>query len=163
MKKLTGLFALVAIPVLTVLAGAVMADNVKTASREAHDLLGVGVGLVGYDPVSYFPEGGSQPAKGHILTSTEYDGVIYRFASEEHKSTFEKNPARYLPAYGGWCTWAMAVLAKRVDVDPEAYVLKNGRLYVFYRDPKLDTRAKFLEDPDGMLAKAEANWAALSR
>jgi hypothetical protein len=34
---------------------------------------------------------------------------------------------------------------------------------VFYRDPKLDTRARFLEDPDGMLAKAEANWPALSK
>ncbi len=74
-----------------------------------------------------------------------------------------KNPARYVPAYGGWCTWAVAELNKRVDVDPEAYVVKNGKLYVFYRDPKLDTRAKFLEDPDGMLARAEANWPALSK
>jgi len=147
MKKLTGRLALVAIPALALLTSVVMADSMKVASRESHDLLGLGVGLVGYDPVSYFPEGGGRPTKGHILTSSEYDGVVYRFASEEHKATFEKNPARYLPAYGGWCTWAMAVLAKRVDVDPEAYVLKNGRLYVFYRDPKLDTRAKVPRGP----------------
>jgi YHS domain-containing protein len=163
MKKLTKIVALGAVSIWAVLASTATADTVKSAPRTSHDLLGEGVGLVGYDPVSYFPDGGGKPVKGHIMTSAEYDGVTYRFASEEHRALFQKNPAKYVPAYGGWCTWAVAELAKHVDVDPEAYVVKNGKLYVFYRDPKLDTRAKFLEDPDGMLAKAEANWPALSK
>ncbi|HVQ29681.1 MAG TPA: YHS domain-containing (seleno)protein [Vicinamibacteria bacterium] len=163
MKNLTKVIALGAVSVWAVLASAATAETAKSAPRTSHDLLGEGVGLVGYDPVSYFPDGGSRPVKGHIMTSAEYDGVTYRFASEEHRALFQKNPARYVPAYGGWCTWAVAELGKHVDVDPEAYVVKNGKLYVFYRDPKLDTRAKFLEDPDGMLAKAEANWPALSK
>jgi hypothetical protein len=143
------------------LAGASAAA--ERSGGASHDLLGEGVGLVGYDPVSYFPEGGGKPEKGHIMTSSEHEGVVYRFASEAHKALFDKSPAKYLPAFGGWCTWAVAELGKRVDVDPEAYVVKNGRLYLFYRDPKLDTRAKFLEDPDGLLKKAEANWPTLSR
>lgn len=163
MKKLTRVIALGAISAFAVLAGAALADTMKGASRTSHDLLGEGVGLVAYDPVSYFPDGGSKPVKGHIMISAEYDGVTYRFASEEHKAIFQKNPAKYIPAYGGWCTWAVAELGKRVDVDPESYVVRNGKLYVFYRDPVLDTRAKFLESPDAMLAKAEANWPALAK
>jgi hypothetical protein len=162
MKKPVARIALGALSIGVLLAGLATARTEVRSSRTSHDLLGEGVGLVGYDPVSYFPDGGSRPVKGHILIPAEYDGVTYRFISEEHRDLFQKNPTKYLPAYGGWCTWAMAVLAKRVDVDPEAYVVRNGRLYVFYRDPKLDTRAKFLEDPEGMLAKAEANWPALS-
>lgn len=163
MKKLTSVIALGAISAFAVLAGAALADTMKGASRTSHDLLGEGVGLVAYDPVSYFPDGGSKPVKGHIMISAEYEGVTYRFASEEHKAIFQKNPARYIPAYGGWCTWAVAELGKRVDVDPESYVVRNGKLYVFYRDPVLDTRAKFLESPDAMLARAEANWPALAK
>lgn len=155
--------AIAAASMSLVLAGALTARAEKPSSRGSHDLLGEGVGLVGYDPVSYFPEGGGKPVKGHIAISAEHDGVVYRFASESHKAAFQKNPGKYVPAYGGWCTWAVAELAKRVDVDPESYVLRNGRLYVFYRDPQLDTRAKFLESPDAMLARAEANWPALSR
>ena len=139
------------------------AQSSSDALQKANDLLGESVGLVAYDPVSYFPEGGGQPAKGLISISAQHAGVTYRFASEEHKAAFLKSPAKYLPAFGGWCTWAMAELGKRVDVDPQSYLLKNGRLLVFYRDPALDTRAKFLENPDALLKKAEANWAALSK
>jgi len=133
------------------------------ASRLSYNLLGESVGLVGYDPVSYFPEGGGRPARGLISISTVHDGVTYRFATEAHRAAFLKSPAKYLPAFGGWCTWAVAELGQRVDADPESYLVKNGRLLVFYRDPVLDTRAKFLEDPDALLAKADANWPALAK
>jgi hypothetical protein len=133
------------------------------ASHRSHNLLGESVGLVGYDPVSYFPEGGGRPAKGLISISAEHDGVTYRFTTEEHKAAFLKNPTKYLPAFGGWCTWAVAELGKRVDIDPESYLVKNGRLLVFYRDPALDTRAMFLTNADALLKKAEANWPALEK
>ena len=161
MKKLTGVAVLGAVLVLAVVSMA--ADSIEAVSRTTHNLLGEGVGLVAYDPVSYFPEGGGRPEKGLISISAEHEGVTYRFAPEQHKALFLKDPGRYVPAYGGWCTWAVAELGKRVDVDPESYVVKNGRLYVFYRDKALDTRAKFLESPDAMLAKAEANWPKLAR
>jgi hypothetical protein len=152
-----------ALLVLAMVGGGLPRVATAEASHRSYNLLGESVGLVGYDPVSYFPEGGGKPAKGLISISTEVDGVTYRFATEAHKATFLKSPAKYLPAFGGWCTWAVAELGQRVDVDPESYVVKNGRLLVFYRDPVLDTRAKFLENPDAMLKKAEANWPALAK
>jgi hypothetical protein len=162
MKRTSRAGALVA---LGALAAATMLPRAAAAeaSRKSHNLLGESVGLVGYDPVSYFPEGGGKPAKGLISISAEHEGVTYRFATEAHRAAFQKNPAKYVPAFGGWCTWAVAELGKRVDVDPESYVVKNGRLLVFYRDPALDTRAKFLENPDGLLKQAETNWPALAR
>jgi len=144
-------------------AGALSTAAPTAPSHHAFNLLGEEVGLVGYDPVSYFPEGGSHPRKGLISISTEHEGVTYRFATEGHKAAFLKSPAKYVPAYGGWCAWAVGALAKRVDVDPESYVIKDGRLLVFYRDPALDARALFEQDEEGLYRKAEANWPALAR
>ena len=118
------------------------------ASHRSFNLLGESVGLVGYDPVSFFLEGGGKPAEGLISISIEHQGVTYRFAERGAQGGVPEEPRQYLPAFGGWCTWAVAELGKRVDVDPESYVVKNGRLLVFYRDPALDTRAKFLESPE---------------
>jgi hypothetical protein len=91
------------------------------------------------------------------------DGVTYRFASQEHLDLFKKNPERFLPVYGGWCAWAVPALGKRVDVDPESFEIRQGKLYVFYRDPSLDTRSLWLKDPDGFIAKGESKWRELSR
>lgn len=139
------------------------ASAAPSATRHHHNLLGENVGLVGYDPVAYFPEGGGRPQKGSIKISIEIDGATYRFASPEHQALFQKNPEKYLPAYGGWCAWAVGELGKRVDVDPESYEIRNGRLYVFYRDPGLDTRTLWLKDTDALIRKADANWPSLER
>ena len=135
----------------------------KGSPRHSHNLLGESVGLVGYDPVSYFPEGGGKAEKGLIGISHEYDGVIYRFGSEEHRALFIRNPEKFVPVYGGWCAWAVGELGKRVDADPESFEIKNGKLYVFYRDRNLDTHALWLQKPDELISKADANWPALAR
>jgi hypothetical protein len=164
MKKISvSAGALLALAALAMVGSLPQRVSSAETSRTSYNLLGESVGLVGYDAVSYFPEGGGKPARGLISISVEHQGVTYRFATEAHKAAFVKNPAKYLPAFGGWCTWAVAELGQRVDVDPESYVVKNGRLLVFYRDPALDTRAKFLENPDVLLKKAEANWPALAK
>jgi YHS domain-containing protein len=130
---------------------------------QAFNLTGEFIGLAGYDPVAYFPEGGSKPVKGSIKISHEYKGVTYRFASQEHLNLFKGNPEKFVPVYGGWCAWAVPALGKRVDVDPESFEVRNGKLYVFYRDPSLDTRSLWLQDPEGFIAKGESKWQELSR
>ena len=137
--------------------------DAAVTTRRSHNLLGESVGAAGYDPVSYFPEGGGRPQKGLISISLEHDGVTYRFASEAHKALFQKDPARFTPQYGGWCAWAVAEINKRVDVDPESFVVREGKLYLFYRDPKLDTRAMWTPKAAELIQKAEANWPALMK
>ncbi|MGE5276657.1 MAG: YHS domain-containing (seleno)protein [Acidobacteriota bacterium] len=151
---------------LALAAAARGADGPATAAAAGshrHNLLGEGIAVSGYDPVSYFPEGGGKPRKGLIGISLTRDGATYRFATKENLALFEKEPARYLPAYGGWCAWAAGELAKRVDVDPESFEVRDGRLFLFYRDPGLDTRALWLRKPAELVSRADANWPALSR
>lgn len=132
-------------------------------SARAYNTLGESVGLVGYDPVSYFSEGGGKPQKGSIKISLEHDGVTYRFASDEHLAAFKKSPEKYLPQYGGWCAWAVAELGKRVDVDPLSYEIRSGKLYVFYRDPGLDTRPLWTPKAEELIRKADSKWPALAK
>jgi YHS domain-containing protein len=116
--------------------------------------------LAGYDPVAYFAEGGGKPAKGEAKFELVHDGVRYRFASEAHKALFVKNPAQYEPTYGGWCAFAMAE-RKKVEVDPESFVVREGRLFLFYDGWFNDTRAKWLLDPVKLTQRADREWAEL--
>src|SRR5439155_13771890 len=84
-------------------------------------------GLVGYDPVAYFTDG--KPMRGSGYHVTVHEGVTYAFTSEEHKKMFEANPRKYLPAYGGYCAYGVAV-GKKFVVDPEAWKIVDGKLYL---------------------------------
>lgn len=115
--------------------------------------------LAGYDPVAYFAED-AKPQKGDAKLELVHDGVRYRFASEENRKLFRTSPAKYEPAYGGWCAYAMAQKEK-VEVDPESFLVREGRLMLFYKGWFNDTRAKFQKDAANLTRKADAKWAEL--
>ena len=131
--------------------------------QERFDTLGLGVALGGFDPVAYFPEGGGKPAKGFVQRDYKHGGVTYRFASDANRDRFRANPEKYTPAFNGWCAWAMAELNAKVDVEPTAYEIYNGKLYVFYDHADLNTREMWLKNPEAMVAKANTNWKTLSK
>jgi len=98
----------------------------------SHYNLQNGVGLKGYDPVSYFAEGGSSPQKGRTEFSLEHRGVTYMFANSENMKTFQTMPERYEPTYGGYCAWAMAQRrGSKVDIDPQLYTINGNRIHFF--------------------------------
>ena len=131
--------------------------------QERFDTLGQGVALGGFDPVSYFPEGGGKAEKGFVKRDFKHNGVTYRFASDANRERFRANPDKYLPAYNGWCAWAMAELNAKVDIEPSSFQIYNGKLYVFYDHADLNTRELWLKNPEGMLAKANVNWKAQAK
>ena len=88
----------------------------------------VRVVLKGHDPVSYFTDG--KPMQGEAKYSYDFDGERYYFASEKHKDMFAKEPERYMPQFSGYCTGSMA-RGVRNEGNPEAWVIMDGRLYVF--------------------------------
>ncbi len=88
------------------------------------------IGLKGYDPVSYWQEGGSRPQKGNTAISFDYEGVRYLFSSEANKDLFQLMPEKYEPTYGGWCAWAMAH-GSNVDINPEIYTIAGNRIHFF--------------------------------
>lgn len=114
-----------------------------------------GVILEGRDPVSYFQ--GGKPAKGDPKISVEENGVKYLFASEANKKEFQANPAKYRPAYEGWCATAVAG-GYKFGIDPESYQITDGRLFLFYKGWRGDAKKDWLKDEKENLKKAEANW-----
>lgn len=109
-------------------------------------------GVSSYDTVAYFTEGKARRGSGwHV---TEYQGVTYAFVSDENKELFLANPEKYLPAYGGWCAYGMA-LGKKFVTDPEAWKIVDGKLYL---NLDKDIQKKWFEDIPGYIQKADANW-----
>lgn len=86
-----------------------------------------GLALRGYDPVAYFTDG--KPVIGDFTITAQHDGATYRFASEDHKALFLKDPAKYLPEYGGFCAFGTAQGVK-VDGDPTVWKIVDNKLYL---------------------------------
>ena len=112
-------------------------------------------GLSGYDPVSYFSMG--KPMKGSGYHVAEHQGITYAFASKENKATFEGNPEKYVPMYGGYCAYGVAV-GKKFVADPEVWKIVDGKLYV-----NLDKgiQGKWNEDIPGHIKNADKNWTKI--
>jgi YHS domain-containing protein len=111
-----------------------------------------GVALHGFDPVAYFVQ--KRPLKGDPELAYQYKGVTYEFHSASNLALFKKSPDKYLPQYGGFCAFAVTAGAK-ADIDPYAYAINDGKLYVNF---SLDKRDSFQKKPTENIAKANGNW-----
>ncbi|MEP1094574.1 MAG: YHS domain-containing (seleno)protein [Cyclobacteriaceae bacterium] len=116
------------------------------------------IALNGYSPVSYIDLNLAQ--RGVKEFKSEYEGIKYYFTSAEQKATFDKNPAKYLAQYGGWCSTGIAVGAK-FRTDPNKFLVENGKLYVFLNDLEVDAKQLWTADSKEMKKNAEKNWPAL--
>ncbi|MFN5943720.1 MAG: YHS domain-containing (seleno)protein [Phycisphaerae bacterium] len=115
--------------------------------------------IKGYDPVAYFS---GSPQKGKANITTDYNGAVYHFATAANRDAFLADPAKYEPAYGGWCAWAMKD-GEKVEVDPTKFIVKNDRLYLFYDGFWGNTKAKWeKEDHAAQVKQADAKWKTLS-
>lgn len=112
--------------------------------------------LQGYDPVAFFTD--AMPMKGSTSVSAVYHGYSYLFASEDHKMEFEKNPEKYLPAYGGFCAFGVSK-GKLFPVSIDTWEIVDGRLIL---QNSLAVKGKFSADKEGNLRKADANWLQLA-
>lgn len=114
-----------------------------------------GVAIQGYDPVAFFTD--NKPVKGKPEFASKHDGAVYFFASQEHKDLFDKDAAKYEPAYGGYCAYGVSK-NKLVKIDVDAFQIVNGRLLLQYSK---GVRDDFNKEREGNLAKAEQNWPGL--
>lgn len=113
------------------------------------------VAIQGYDPVAFFTD--NKPVKGSDQFVRRYNGAVYYFATKEHRDLFAKEPAKYEPAYGGYCAYGVS-RDKLVEIDVNAFQIVDGRLLLQYSK---GVRDDFNKDQKGNLAKAEANWPGL--
>jgi YHS domain-containing protein len=115
-----------------------------------------GVAIRGYDPVAYFREGG--PRKGSAVHAVHHDGATWHFASAANRALFLADPERYMPAYGGFCAYGTS-RGYLVKIEPEAWSIVDGRLYLNY---DLGVRATWSKDTRAYLARSERNWPNLT-
>lgn len=113
------------------------------------------VGVGGYDPVSYFT--GPKPVRGNGKFTADYQGVTYLFSSEANKKAFENEPQKYLPAFGGYCAYGVAI-GKKFWGDPEVWEIVDGTLYL-----NLDKsiQQEWDKHKPGYIKKADGNWGAI--
>jgi len=107
----------------------------------------------GYDVVAYHTDG--KPTKGSADFSATYQGATWHFASAENLALFKAEPAKYAPAYGGWCS-AGASKGKKVPTKPDLWAIVDGQLYL-NSSPKAHNDL-FLAKTDAVIRKGEANW-----
>jgi len=88
--------------------------------------------LKGYDVVSYL---NSQKAeKANSKFSFKYKNISFNFKNKINLNKFKQNPQKYIPAYGGYCAYAM-YYGKQVDVNPKSFKIINDKTYLFYKKP----------------------------
>lgn len=119
-------------------------------------LAGAPLALRGFDPVAYFTQ--EKPVAGDPALQAVHDGAAYQFATEANKKTFEADPARYAPQFGGFCAFGVA-LGKKFDGDPQAWKIVDGKLYLNLNQ---DIQQKWQEDEAGNLKKAHAAWNGIA-
>ena len=114
-----------------------------------------GVALEGYDAVTYFA--GGKPQKGDAKIEGTYNGALYHFVSQENRATFESDPTKYAPAYGGYCGYA-ASIGKVRPGDPLIWSIVDGRLILQHT---WGADELWKKDVAGNKVKADKFWPRL--
>jgi|SRR6056297_196137 len=145
--------ALVSATALTMASGAFAADEYNVSNGIT--LTGKPLGLHGIDAVSMFT--GAAPRIGDAVHTSTVDGVDYYFASEASQQAFEADTAAYLPQYGGFCAFGVAV-GKKLDGDVRYADIVDDKLYLFVNAAIFE---KYLADKEAVLARAAEQWPAI--
>ncbi|MGH1351244.1 MAG: YHS domain-containing (seleno)protein [Methyloligellaceae bacterium] len=131
------------------ISNAIADDEVNVASGGT--LQGPGVAVHGYDVISYHS---GTPTVGNPEFSLAYEGATYRFASKKNLEIFKVDPAKYVPAYGGFCAFGVA-LGKKFDGNPKFWKIVDNRLYLNLNN---EIQSKWSKDIKGNIKKSEAKW-----
>ena len=84
--------------------------------------------------------------KGSEKYSYDWLGTPWHFASDEHQEMFRANPIKYAPQYGGYCAGEVAAGSVTVNIDPEAFKIIDGKLYLIYDKPDANDFAAHASD-----------------
>ncbi len=108
--------------------------------------------LHGYDVVAYVTDNRAVP--GVPQFRTQFEGVTYQFATAEHLAQFQREPAKYQPAYHGYDATRMAYAIPEL-ADPTVWRSIDGRVFLF---ADAESKAAFELDLAGNVALADKYW-----
>ncbi len=144
MKYLNRIF-FYALVFVTTLTFSLSAQNAKHKSN---------IALNGYCPVAYHVL--KKAMKGNPKYSLTYEGKTYHFVNAKAKMMFQKDPAKFLPEYGGFGAEAMS-MGKKIKANPKLFILYKGHTYLFSGKK---AKAMFEKDPAKHIAEANKVYAA---
>ena len=137
--------------------------------------------LYGYDMVSYFVKGFAVKGSANYACAfvTQDCGIndtcvdrfnsTFYFESQENLETFEKDPWKYAPKYGGFGAdgianekipewpWSRDIIGPASGPE-DSWKVYNGSLYLNFSPKTMET---FFEDADENVAAGDARWIAL--
>ena len=133
---------------------------VSSASAQTLDYnVKKGFAANGYDVVAYF---NGHAIEGHKAFTALFDGIKYAFSSKKNLKTFSENPEQFIPQYGGYCAYAVAIKSDKVSINPKTFQVKDGKLYLFYNAWGTNTLELWQAENDTLLArKADSNWKTI--
>ena len=86
--------------------------------------------LEGHDAVAYFTRGAA--ISGQPSITSRHRGLVWRFASTENQAEFERNPSKYMPQFGGYCSNGINYAVPWGGGGAEnTWRVYRGKLYVF--------------------------------
>ncbi len=139
---------------LVVVAAVIVGVYLSSAKPEitAYNVDSDLVAIHGYDTVAYFTDG--KPTKGKIEFEHVWQEAHWQFASATNRDLFATNPDRYAPQFGGYCSAGVA-LGEYADVDPEAWTIVEGKLYMISTKENSEFWRKASE---AHISYADYNW-----
>jgi YHS domain-containing protein len=120
-----------------------------------------GIAVQGYDVVSYFNDLATEGKKEY---SYSYQDAIYQFSTSENLETFKNNPSKFIPEYGGYCAYAIAVKGEKVEINPKTFQILNDKLYLFYNKWGRNTLDYWnKEGYEKLRLLADTNWEKIQK
>jgi YHS domain-containing protein len=135
---------------LTVTLAAAIAAAVSLAAFQSAAPAQAAIG--GYCPVAYAAM--NKAVKGDPAHKATYNGQTFLFSNAEAVKMFQAAPAKYAPAFEGYCTTAVS-MGMKVESKPTLFAVHEGKTYLFSSD---EAKATFEKDKAGVIAKANTNW-----
>ena len=113
-----------------------------------------------YDVVSYFQISSNEnPKKGSKKFTHKWGDKTWYFSSAKNKQLFAADPEKYVPAYDGYCAYAVGN-NYTYSSDPLAWTVKDDRLFLNYSK---SVREDWLEKSSYYITQGDKNWKHLKK
>ena len=107
----------------------------------------------GYDVVAYFKD--KKAIKGDKEFNAKYKEITWLFSSKENLDLFNADPEKYMPQYGGFCTYAVGERNELLGSNPKFFSFVDNKLYLHCDE---NTKRIWETDAATYIIKAEKNW-----
>lgn len=111
-----------------------------------------GKAIRGYDPVAFHSQ--SKAVPGNKEYAYHWKDTDWLFESTTNRDSFETNPEKYAPQYGGYCAYGTAE-GHKAPTDTDTWTIYDGKLYFNYNK---EVQQIWKKDQAGFINKADKLW-----